>query len=114
MTDTVSELRTDKYALRTEIFKAMAHPVRLQILDILNEQSPLCVCDIQEKVGINISTLSRHLEKLRKAGFIDDRREGRHIYYSLEIRCLGNFIGCVENVIARRQDPRTEGELCPC
>ena len=104
----MTERNTQKYQQRTEIFKAMAHPMRLYILDILSTQSPLCVCEIQEKTGMNLSTLSRQLEKLRKAGFITDRREGRNIYYSLKICCLENFIGCVEKVIESRESVNKE------
>jgi DNA-binding transcriptional ArsR family regulator len=108
----MTEENSRKYQERTETFKALAHPMRLLILDILSNESPLCVCDIQERSELNMSTLSRHLDKLKKAGFISDRREGRHIYYSLKICCLDQFICCVGDVVKGRK-PLNEGE-CAC
>jgi DNA-binding transcriptional ArsR family regulator len=89
----------NKYQRRTEILKALAHPERLRITDILSDQSPLCVCEIQEKMEINLSTLSRHLDRLKKAGIVEDNREGRNIYYKLRFCCLDRFFSCIDTVI---------------
>ncbi len=94
----MSEGKSDKYETRAEILKALAHPERLRITSVLSEQSPLCVCDIQDRMGINISTLSRHLERLKKAGIVEDSREGRHIYYTLRFTCLERFLSCIDSV----------------
>ncbi|MDC7222347.1 MAG: metalloregulator ArsR/SmtB family transcription factor [Spirochaetales bacterium] len=89
----------EKYERRTEILKALAHPERLRITDILSRNPPLCVCDIQKELDINMSTLSRHLERLKKAKIVEDKREGRNIYYKLNFCCLDRFFSCVDSVI---------------
>lgn len=87
-----------KYLQRTERLKALASPTRLQIIDILTVESPLCVCEIQERVEVNMSTLSRHLDQLRQAGFLEVRKEGRKIYYTLKACCLDQLFACIENL----------------
>ncbi|MBN2627752.1 MAG: winged helix-turn-helix transcriptional regulator [Spirochaetales bacterium] len=91
-------LNDNQFQRRAAILKALAHPERLKITHILSEKSPLCVCDIQEKLDINMSTLSRHLEKLKSAGIVEDTREGRHIYYDLKFTCLESFLSCIDSV----------------
>ena len=103
-----------KYERRTEILKALAHPERLRITDILSKKSPLCVCEIQKLMDINISTLSRHLERLKKAGIVEDSREGRNIYYRLKFCCLKSFFTCIDSVAAKRDCGDSVIEECSC
>jgi len=65
-----------------EIAKALADPVRLQIVDILRRQAgEVCVCDLQPLFGISQPTLSHHLKKLRDAGLVGVVRRGQWAYY---------------------------------
>jgi ArsR family transcriptional regulator len=101
------KMRSDEvYAARAEILKAMAHPSRLKILDMLSE-GERCVCDLQEGVGSDMSTVSRHLAVMRAAGIVSTRREGSNIFYRLRVPCILNFFGCVQAVMAERAKERT-------
>lgn len=62
--------------------KAVADPTRTRILKLL-EAGELCVCQIQAVLRFAPSTVSKHLSILKAAGLVDDRREGRWIYYTL-------------------------------
>lgn len=63
-------------------FKAIGHPVRLQILDILSRQpGQVCVCDIESQFDLSQPTISHHLRVLRKAGLVDSEQRGRWSYY---------------------------------
>jgi len=62
--------------------KALAHPVRLRILAML-EEGELCVCEITAVVGLAPSTVSEHLSELRRSGIVLERKEGRWVHYSL-------------------------------
>lgn len=65
-----------------EIAKALADPVRLQIVDILRRQAgEVCVCDLQPLFAISQPTLSHHLKKLRDAGLVGVVRRGQWAYY---------------------------------
>ena len=85
-------------AQKAEIFKALGHPTRLQIVEKLAE-GELCVCHILEMFHIDMSTLSRHLSVLKNAGIVFDERRGKNIFYSLKCPCLLNVIKCMEGVL---------------
>ena len=75
-----------KYDARARIIKAMAHPTRLFIVDELARSGPRCVCELTEMVGVDMSTVSRHLAMLKKAGIIEDQKRGAQVYYSLRVQ----------------------------
>ncbi len=64
------------------IFKTLSDKNRLRILMILYEKE-LCVCEIQEIIQVTISTVSKHLSILKSAGFIEERKEGKWVYYHI-------------------------------
>ena len=60
----------------------LAHPIRLQILDILARQAGhVCVCDLEAALPVKQPTVSHHLKLLRAAGLIDCERNGQWAYY---------------------------------
>ncbi|MCM2356725.1 MAG: metalloregulator ArsR/SmtB family transcription factor [Geobacteraceae bacterium] len=66
----------------SRLFKALADETRLRILSLLME-GELCVCNLMEVLRLPQSTVSRHLAYLKNAGWVDDRREGVWMYYSI-------------------------------
>jgi ArsR family transcriptional regulator len=66
-----------------QLYKALADETRLRILALLLSEGELCVCDIIAALKLPQSTTSRHLGHLRKAGWVNDRRCGLWIYYSI-------------------------------
>ena len=62
----------------TKIFKALSDNSRLRILKMLQSKS-LCVCEVQDVLGLATSTVSKHLSVLREAGFIKEEKEGIHL-----------------------------------
>lgn len=88
-----------KYEARAKVIKAMAHPTRLFIVDELARSGQRCVCELTEMVGVDMSTVSRHLAMLKNAGIIEDQKRGSQVYYSLRVRCVMNFFECVESVM---------------
>ncbi len=83
---------------RAKVIKAMGHATRLFIVHEL-EHGEQCVCDLQAKIGADISTVSRHLTVLRQAGIISSRKERNQVFYRLECPCVLGFFDCVEKVI---------------
>jgi ArsR family transcriptional regulator, arsenate/arsenite/antimonite-responsive transcriptional repressor len=60
----------------------LAHPVRLQILDLLAQNAgQVCVCDLEAALPVKQPTVSHHLRLLREAGLIDSERHGLWAYY---------------------------------
>jgi len=67
----------------------VAHPIRLQILDILGQQAgQVCVCDLEAALPVKQPTVSHHLRLLRSAGLIDCERHGLWAYYFLKREAL--------------------------
>ena len=88
------------YGRKAEIFKAIAHPTRLMILDLL-KISEQCVSEIQEEIEVDFSTISKHLQVMKAAGLLEQRREKKHIFYRLRVPCIMNFMGCIDEVIRK-------------
>ena len=65
------------------IFKALSDVTRLRIIKLL-EQGELCVCDITAALDMVQPKVSFHLNALKEAGLIRDRKQGRWIHYSLD------------------------------
>lgn len=65
-----------------EIFKALGDPVRLRIMRLLLERE-LCVCELVHALEMPQYRVSRHLGVLRRAGLVQDRRQGAWRHYSL-------------------------------
>lgn len=93
--------------LRAKIFKALGHPSRLKMVESLFD-GERCVCELQALVGSDISTVSKHLNILKEAGILQDERRGTSIYYSLRMKCIANFLGCVEDFVGRRLEEQIE------
>jgi ArsR family transcriptional regulator len=66
-----------------QVFKALADESRLRILNIILASGELCVCDIEAIMGFSQTKVSRHLAYLKRAGLVDDRRQGLWMLYSM-------------------------------
>lgn len=84
-----------EYEEESEVLKALANPVRLQILAGLLEDE--CnVSRIQKKLGLPQSTVSQHLRILRNKGIIQGRREGTKVCYRVIDRRVKGVIGVLK------------------
>jgi ArsR family transcriptional regulator len=66
----------------SEIFKGLAEPVRLRIAILLLDRE-LCVCDLMAVLQLPQSTVSRHMARMKAAGLVTDRRDGKWVHYQL-------------------------------
>ena len=82
------------YELKAEMIQAIAHPIRLAILEYLRDGEQ-CVCDIAAHVRAGRSNVSRHLAVMLRAGVLQCRREGLKALYSLRTPCLAACLECV-------------------
>lgn len=83
---------------RAGVMKALAHPSRLFIVEELS-RGERCVCELTDMIGADVSTVSKHLTLLKKAGVVLDERRGQQVFYRLRVPCILNFFGCVEAVL---------------
>jgi len=87
---------------RAGILKALAHPTRIYMVDLIHREGEYCVQDLSARVGVDTSTISRHLSLLKNAGILEDRKQGTTVYYSLGCNCIGEFMDGLENVLAAK------------
>lgn len=80
------------------VIKAMAHPTRLFVVDKLSE-GERSVGELQEMIGADMSTVSKHLSVLRTAGIIKDDKRANQVFYTLLCPCVLDFFICVESVL---------------
>jgi ArsR family transcriptional regulator len=91
------------YRMKAEIIKAIAHPIRLAVLDSV-QAGEKCVCDIAEEVGAERSNVSRHLSVLVKAGVLSCRKDGLNVFYKLRCACVLDVLECATRVLKQNVD----------
>jgi DNA-binding transcriptional ArsR family regulator len=70
------------YALKAEFFRALGHPVRVRILQLLRD-GEMTVGALQSELELDSSGTSQHLAALRKQGLVSSRKEGTSVHYSV-------------------------------
>lgn len=112
---------TSGYQKQAQLFRALSHPVRLRILDILSRQEA-CVCHLTAILGKRQPYVSQQLATLREAGLVTDRRDGTLIYYSLADAHVAQLLvegrtvvqDLAEEKLAFPPVPEEALENCPC
>jgi ArsR family transcriptional regulator len=91
----------EAYDRQAEILKALAHPVRLQILDILRDGEQ-CVCHIEAVLKLRQAYISQQLMTLRKAGLVADRKDGLRVYYRITDRAVFRVLNPARSMVEQQ------------
>ena len=76
-------LSDDEAVATAEVFKALADPARVRIVNMLaTSGEPVCVCHLVEPLGLSQPTVSHHLKKLTDAGLLEREQHGKWAYFS--------------------------------
>lgn len=112
----------EAFRVQAELLKALAHPVRLQILEILREGEQ-CVCHIEAVLGQRQACISQHLMLLRKAGVLVDRKDGLRVYYRVLDSSVYAIVDVARSLVSRQAHkqgralnfalPRAKTCFCP-
>lgn len=99
------------YDQLSSLFRALAHPARLRILDLLRG-GELCVCHIEAALNKRQAYVSQQLMALREAGLVGSRRDGLQVFYWITdkrvMRLLDDLLGEAESSV-----PVIPGCTCP-
>lgn len=87
-------LDQEKLEMAASKLRAISHPVRIAILDMLHN-GPMSVTEIFEKLKIDQATASHHLNILKSKGVLAGQRNGKRIFYSLKHQTLSEIIDCI-------------------
>uniref|UniRef100_A0A7C5V5K6 ArsR family transcriptional regulator n=1 Tax=Caldicellulosiruptor owensensis TaxID=55205 RepID=A0A7C5V5K6_9FIRM len=82
----------------SKIFKALAHPIRIKIVEKLFEGEK-CVCELSEFVEHSQPNLSQHLKILKEAGIVEHRKIGQNIHYKIKNDIVKNILSSAKNFI---------------
>jgi DNA-binding transcriptional ArsR family regulator len=93
-------------------FKALAHPVRLQILDMLRS-GEACVCHMETALGKRQAYISQQLMVLRDAGLVDTRKDGLQVFYCLADDITATLLDAIFGPVEEERPVRLEGCSCP-
>jgi len=86
---------------QAEIAKAIAHPLRIAIIDFLKDGEQ-CVCDIAEHIGSERSNVSRHLSVMVNASVLEYHKDGLKVIYKLKTPCILEFFSCIKGVLKQQ------------
>jgi ArsR family transcriptional regulator, arsenate/arsenite/antimonite-responsive transcriptional repressor len=90
-------LSEDQAEATARLFKALADPHRVKILNLLaTSPDPVCVCEFTEPLGLSQPTVSHHLKKLLDAGLLEREQRGTWAYYSLRRDALGGLAAALD------------------
>jgi ArsR family transcriptional regulator, arsenate/arsenite/antimonite-responsive transcriptional repressor len=103
-------LTMKKYPL-DRLFRALADPTRLRLLNLIAEQE-ICVCYFVEVLGAPQPKISRHLAYLRRAGIVSARRDGKWIHYKLVMPNDAHVAAILQATVdSLKQDKELQGDL---
>lgn len=101
------------YHLEAQIFKVLTHPARIAILEILRDGEH-CVCHMEAHLGLRQAYISQQLSALRKAGLIQDRRDGWNIYYRVVNPQIYQVLDAAQNITGQTRPKASGAVVCPC
>lgn len=93
----LNESEAEKLERIAYILKTIAHPVRLGVIHLLEQNARMSVTEICESLDTEQSLTSHHLQNMRLKGLLSVKREGRSMLYSLKERDVSLIIECLEN-----------------
>jgi ArsR family transcriptional regulator len=106
----------DAYAIQSDILKALAHPTRLVILDILRDGEQ-CVCHLEATLKLRQAYISQQLMILKQAGLVESRRDGLNLYYRVVKPDISAALDALQAAIGVSSKPpkhKHTSANCPC
>lgn len=95
---------------RSAIVKAMAHPTRLLVMEVLT-RGEKCVNDLTALAGCDVTTLSKHLALMKRAGLLQCEKRGVNVFYHIACPCFLEFFRCID-LIKLNQGLQQQCEAC--
>src|SRR5690349_12681458 len=83
----------------SNLFGTLSHPVRIKIIRLLYDHE-YDVTHLQDSLGITQSNVSQHLHALKLQGLVNDRRNGKHVFYSLKTPQVLQLLTCAIQLLA--------------
>ncbi|MCK4676511.1 MAG: helix-turn-helix transcriptional regulator [Bacteroidales bacterium] len=88
-------LDINKLEMAASKLRAIAHPMRIAIIDLLEKNKKMSVTEIYRNLGIEQASASHHLNILKIKGVLVSKRDGKKIFYSIRNEALSEIIHCI-------------------
>jgi len=88
--------------LKAEFFRALAHPIRIRLLEALVDDREVTVQQLQHALRINQPIVSQQLARLRAAGIVVTRKRGTSTYYAVADPLMKNLLKVAKQMLNRR------------
>lgn len=88
-------LEVNKLEMAASKLRAIAHPMRIAIIELLNDKPKMSVTEIYHKLSIEQASASHHLNILKNKGVLQSKRDGKKIFYSLKSKSLKEIVDCI-------------------
>ncbi len=92
-------INTEKLQTSAEILRALAHPLRMKILEFIDKHKTINVNKIYNTLKLEQSITSQHLRILRLAGIVITSREGKFIHYAIDYSKVANVLKAVDGFL---------------
>jgi len=86
------------YVVKAQLFRALGHPVRIRILELLRD-GERTVGDLQAELDLDSSGTSQHLAALRQHGLLDSRRAGTSVYYRIKDPRVSQLLAVAKQIL---------------
>jgi len=96
-----------------EFFKALGDENRLKIVQMLAKKD-MCVCEIMDELAVSQPAVSHHLKALKQVGIVEDRREGKWIFYSLSESNINQYLNFLEQLLQSADQPKKPTDCSYC
>jgi DNA-binding transcriptional ArsR family regulator len=88
--------------LKAEFFRALAHPVRIRLLEVLSSAGEQNVQALQQRLDVDQPTVSQQLAKLRASGVVVSRKEGTTVAYALADPMIADLLAVAKDILNRQ------------
>jgi len=99
--DESKKLLNKIFEMQCEICKALAHPLRIAIVDMLKDEEA-SAADLIAELGLSKANLSKHMALLTHGGIVESRKEGRQIFYRLTDPDIHQACTIMRSILYRR------------
>ena len=91
----------EKLQVSTELMRALAHPLRLKILEFLDQHKNIQVSQIYNTLKIEQSIASQHLRILKNAGVLVADKDGKFMHYNIDYQRVSNDVKAINRFMGR-------------
>ncbi|WP_353483587.1 metalloregulator ArsR/SmtB family transcription factor [Haliscomenobacter sp.] len=102
MRNTKVSINPEKLEASSELLRALAHPLRLQIIEFIDQSDAINVNKIYNTLKLEQSITSQHLRVLRTTDLVSTEREGKFIHYRVDYDKIDQTVKAIRNFLAKK------------